>query len=83
MQMIYNSPIYCVVEFPADEAQGRVGGFEIMDKALRREIFIDGALAARFREHVAELAARSPGVEEIDAFLSGFDGLMQQPLNVH
>ena len=81
MQMIYNSPNYCVVEFK--DSEGDYGGFEIMDKALRREIFIDGALAARFRQHVAELAARSPDVEEIDAFLSRFDGLMQQPVNVH
>lgn len=83
MQMIYNSPSYCVFEFAADAGQDRVGGFEIMDKTMRREIFIEGALATRFRQHVAELAARSPSVDEIDAFLSRFDGLMQQPVNVH
>lgn len=83
MQTIYDSPNYCVVEFAADAQSGGVGGFEIMDKAQRREIFIDGALAARFREHVAALAARAPGVDEIDAFLSRFDGLMQQPVNLH
>ena len=83
MQTIYDSPHYCVVEFAADPQSGGMGGFEIMDKAHRREIFIDGALAMRFREHVAELVARSPGVDEVDAFLSRFDGLMQQPVNLH
>lgn len=83
MQTIYNSPSYCVVEFSADAQTGGVGGFEIMDKAHRREIFIDGALAARFREHVAALVARSPEIDEIDAFLARFDGLMQQPINLH
>jgi len=83
MQTIYNSPSYCVVEFATEGEQDGIGGYEIMDKAHRREIFIDGALAAQFRQHVAELAARSPGIDEIDAFLSRFDGLMQQPVNLH
>lgn len=82
MQMIYNSPNYCVFEF-SDEAQPGRGGFEIMDKAARREIFIGGALALRFRENVAELIAGQPSVEEVDAFLGQFDGLMQQPMTLH
>jgi hypothetical protein len=81
MQMIYNSPNYCVVEFK--DVEGDLGGFEIMDKAARREIFIGGALASRFRENVSELIAAEPSVEEVDAFLSQFDGLMQQPLSLH
>lgn len=82
MLMIYNSPHYCVFEFK-DEAEGGRGGFEIMDKSARREIFIDGTLALRFRENVAELIAEGPTVERIDAFLSRFDGLMQQPVTLH
>jgi hypothetical protein len=82
MQMIYNSPNYCVFEF-RDEAEPARGGFEIMDKAARREIFIGGALAVRFRENVAELIASQPSVEEVDAFLARFDGLMQQPVTLH
>lgn len=81
MNMIYNSPNYCVVEF-RDEAQG-FGGFEIMDKALRREIFIDGKLASRFRDDVQQLIANEPSIEEVDDYLSQFNGLMQQPLSLH
>ncbi len=81
MQMIYNSPNYCVVEFKDDE--GSRGGFEIMDKAARREIFIGGVLATRFRENVSELIAGEPSIEEVDEFLSRFGGLMQQPLTLH
>ena len=44
---------------------------------------IGGALAARFRQNVSELIADSPSVEQIDAFLSRFDGLMQQPMTLH
>ena len=57
MQMIYNSPNYCVVEFPPQDNHlaMKAGGYEIVDKTMQREIFIDGALAARFREHVQKL----------------------------
>lgn len=83
MQMIYNSPNYCVFEFN-DASESERGGFEIMDKLSRREIFIDGTLALQFRERVAELVAGgAPTVEQVDAFLSRFDGLMQQPMVLH
>ncbi|MFT3800640.1 MAG: DUF3567 domain-containing protein [Burkholderiaceae bacterium] len=82
MHMIYNSPNYCVVEFRDDEG-GVFGGFEIMDKAMRREIYIDGSLASRFREDVQQLIASEPSIEEVDDYLSQFNGLMQQPLTLH
>jgi Protein of unknown function (DUF3567) len=81
MLMIYNSPNYCVVEFR--DAEGQTGGFEIMDKASRREIFIEGSLAMHFRDDVRQLIASQPSVEEVDDFLSRFDGLMQQPMLLH
>lgn len=81
MNMIYNSPNYCVVEFR--ESEGQAGGFEIMDKASRREIYIDGSMASRFRENVQQLIATEPSIEEVDDFLSQFDGIMQQPLVLH
>lgn len=84
MNMIYNSPIYCVVEFElVDGANPAQVGFEIMDKAARREIFIGGALAERFREDVAQLVEGEPSTEEIDDYLSTFESLMQQPLLLH
>ena len=81
MNMIYNSPTYCVVEFGA--INGHVGGYEIMDKPGRREIFINGELAASFRQHVQELIATEPSTEEIDDFLGSFDELMRQPVHLH
>ncbi len=88
MNMIYNSPNYCVVEFrgETDEAKDSPGGhagYEIMDKAARREIFLGGHLADRFRADVQELIASEPTIEEVDEFLSRFDGLMQQPMVLH
>ena len=86
MNMIYNSPNYCVVEFKGDATRNAprfTGGFEIMDKLSRREIFLDGDLAEKFRENVQELIENEPSIEEVDEFLRQFEGLMQQPLVLH
>ena len=81
MQMIYNSPNYCVVEFK--DAEGHAGGYEIMDKSSRRELFLGGMLAEKFRVNVAVLIEGEPSIEEVDDFLGSFEGLMQQPLTLH
>ena len=85
MQMIYNSPNYCVVEFPPQDGHVAMcsGGYEIVDKNARREIFIDGAMAARFREDVQKLMDAEQGLDEVDEFLGQFDSLMQQPVVLH
>jgi hypothetical protein len=85
MQMIYNSPNYCVVEFPAqdDNVALTSGGYEIVDKNLQRELYIDGFMAARFREHVQKLIEKQPSLDEVDEFLGQFDSLMQQPVVLH
>jgi len=83
MQMIYNSPNYCVVEFRSAEGDPFVGGYEIMDKSARRELFLGGELADKFRFDVSALIAREPSIEEVDDFLSKFEGLMHQPLVLH
>lgn len=85
MQMIYNSPNYCVVEFPvqAEHYAMSAGGFEIVDKNMQRELFIEGVMAKRFREHVKKLIAQQPSIDEVDEFLGQFDMLMQQHVTVH
>jgi hypothetical protein len=82
MHMIYNSSNYCVVEFGAIASRAE-GAFEIMDKTARREIFLDGVLAASFRKDVEDLIATQPSTEEIDEFLSQFDELMFQSMTMH
>ena len=83
MNMIYNSPNYCVVEFKSAEGEPFAGGYEIMDKPGKREIFLGGMLADKFRLDVSQLIATEPSVEDVDDFLSGFEGLMLQPLVLH
>jgi hypothetical protein len=90
MELVYNSDSYVVVqiEVPA-AAPDRVarGGYEIVDKFARREIFLEGVLAERFEAGVKELAARSadepPSVEAFDEYIAGFTALAQQPVLIH
>lgn len=71
----------------AAAAAPRQGGYEIVDKFARKEIFLQGALADRFAAGVNELVAgasdEAAGVEALDEFISGFTGLAPQPLVVH
>jgi len=85
MNLIYNSEQYSVVEFGADDGREalRFGGYEIVDKPGKREIFIGGTLAQAFRENVESLIATEPSVEDIDDFLGSYDPLMSQPVTLH
>jgi hypothetical protein len=84
--MIYNSPHFCVFEFEGSTAGADrevAGGYEIMDKKLRREIFLGGRDAEVFRRNVQELIEQGPTSDEVDEFLQGFSGLMNQPVVLH
>ncbi len=92
MQMLYNSDSYAVVQFEVptvhDLAAGGEdaltrGGYEIVDKFARKEIFIEGALAESFKEGVEALIETEPSEEEIDEYLARFTSLMHQPLVLH
>ncbi|WP_028309825.1 BTH_I0359 family protein [Derxia gummosa] len=93
MNLIYNSDLYCVVEFAfgaADQppAKGEpevrtLGGYEIMDKVGRREIYIAGLMAEKFRSEVNELIATHPSMDDIDEFLGRFKPIMAQPVALH
>ena len=85
MQTIYNSPLFCVVEFSGFGAEGQhpAGGFEIMDKALRREIFLGGKDAEQFRSSVQALIASQPAAEDLDDFLAAYTGVMTTPVALH
>ena len=85
MNLIYNSEHYSVVEFRAEAGMEamRFGGYEILDKPAKKEIFIAGPLAETFRQHVRELIATEPSMEEIYEFLGSYGSLMPQPVVLH
>lgn len=72
------------VATPAQEPESRLGGYEIVDKTARREIFIEGALAERFQRGVQALVETGEATEEkFDDYIAGFADLAQQPVVLH
>jgi hypothetical protein len=85
MNMVYNSSNFCVVQFSdfGEKDEHPAGGFEIMDKGLRREIFLDGVRAEMFKNDVARMISEEISPEDFDAFLAGYAGLMTQTVALH
>ena len=94
MQMLYNSDSFAVVRFdvpgtpegiavPATDAALTRGGYEIVDKFARKEIFIQGALAESFKQGVQALIETDPSEEEMDAYIERYASMSQQPLVLH
>ncbi|WP_233151658.1 DUF3567 domain-containing protein [Pelomonas sp. KK5] len=95
--MLYNSPSFIVVQFDVQvdepvpgellkanpELQLHRGGFEIVDKFTRKEIFIEGALAKAFQDGVEALMETSPSEEDIDDFVEGYARMGHQPVVMH
>jgi hypothetical protein len=88
--MLYNSDSFAVVMFDVSDesvagSSGALnrGGYEIVDKFARKEIFIEGALAQSFKEGVEALIESEPSEEEIDEYLGRFSSLMQHPVILH
>jgi len=88
MLMLYNSDQFAVVQFDtaSDAVDADVparGGYEIVDKFARKEIFLDGELALQFKAGVDALIQTSPSEEEIDAYLARYGAMAQQPVILH
>jgi hypothetical protein len=88
MLMLYNSDSFAVLQFDLPAAQEDApaaprGGYEIVDKFARKEIFLEGSLAQRFREGVDRLVETEPTEEALDEFIAGYTQLAQQPVTLH
>lgn len=88
MHMLYNSDHFTVVQFDvpgvgSGPQELRRGGYEIVDKSARKEIFIEGALAESFKIGVQALIDSGPTEEDLDDYIGRFSSLMQQPLTLH
>ncbi len=93
--MVYNSDNFVVVELdipvepgiddPLHEGDTPLlrGGYEIVDKFSRKEIYIEGALAEHFREGVEELARGEPTQDQVEEFIGRYSALAQQSLVLH
>ena len=88
MLMLYNSDSFAVVQFDIGrdatrpEAPAR-GGYEIVDKFARKEIFLEGMVALQFKAAVDALVQTSPSEEQLDELIGRYTTLAQQPLVLH
>ncbi|MGE0073189.1 MAG: DUF3567 domain-containing protein [Thiomonas sp.] len=89
--MIYDSDAFCVLQLdwsdtassPSGSGDFARGGYEIVDKFARKEIFLGGHAAEGFRNSVQQLIAQEPSSEEIDDFLDRYSALSRQSLHAH
>lgn len=92
MHLLYQSDSYIVVQFDVPVAPGAQdagssglsrGGYEIVDKFARKEIFIEGALAQQFQEGVEALGSGEPSQEDYDDFIACYANLGSTPVLMH
>ncbi|WP_418317586.1 DUF3567 domain-containing protein [Piscinibacter sakaiensis] len=91
MHMLYNSDNFVVVQFdaaasgdaPANTSPSSRGGYEIVDKFARKEIFISGDMAQSFKAGVDALIETGPSEDEMDDYIARYTSLMQQPVVLH
>ncbi len=89
MNLLYNSDSFVVVQFELpEEAAGPAqrGGYEIVDKLARKEIYLQGAVAESFQRGVEAVVQDSPSDEReqrLDEYIAGFTALAQQPVVLH
>ena len=88
MLMLYNSDSFAVVQFDyggeaAGGAQPQRGGYEIVDKFSRKEIFLDGAAGQQFKAAIDALVETGPSEEDLDELIGRYTTLAQHPLVLH
>ena len=85
MLMLYNSDQFAVVQFDtqAHEHLPARGGYEIVDKFARKEIFLEGAMAEQFKAGVQALIDSGPSEEELDDYIGRYGALAHQPVILH
>ncbi len=94
MQLVYNSDGYAVMQFtPQPEADAaeptaahtsaHQGGFEIVDKLTRKEIYLQGAVAESFQAGVKALVDQGKDPAALEDYIACYTVLAQQPVLLH
>ncbi len=85
MQMLYDSDAFVVVHMDANQDSGPRPrhGFEIVDKRVNKELYLDGAWAAAFQAQINSWQLNTPTQEEVEAQLELYCNLAQYPLVMH
>lgn len=60
-----------------DKPQLERYGFEIVDKRVGKEVYLDGSWAELFQQHLRAWQENAPTQEEVEATLESYSGLAQ------
>lgn len=91
MIVLYNSDSFAVmqVDLPTETnaagevASGGRSGLEIVDKTLRKGIFLDGDMAAGFMASVEALTQQTTDLDDIDEHLARYTANGLQTMVLH
>jgi len=91
MIVLYNSDSFAVmqVDLPGDSTatgdalSGGRSGLEIVDKTLRKGIFLDGDMAAGFMASVEALTRQTTDLDDIDDHLARYTASGLQTMVLH
>lgn len=58
-------------------------GFEIVDKRSGKEVYLDGAWAELFQQHISAWRLKTSTQEEVENTIDSYTGLAQHPITQH
>ena len=77
INVVYNSDHYAIVAYPVQQ------GFELLDKAGRRSLFVQGAVARELRRVIDEIPDGERSEDSIDALLYEYCAGAARPIVLH
>lgn len=77
MNIVYNSQQYAIVAYPVQQ------GFELVDKAASRSLFVQGSVARNLRKAIDDIPDNERDEESIDALLDEYCAGAARPIVVH
>ncbi|HRD94064.1 DUF3567 family protein [Accumulibacter sp.] len=77
MNILYDSANYAIVAYPAQE------GFELVDKAASRSLFVQGSVARDLRRALEDIPDSERDEESIDALLDSYCAGAARPIILH
>ena len=77
MNIVYNSQHYAILAYPLQQ------GFELVDKAASRSLFVQGSVARDLRKAIDEIPDRERDEESIDALLDEYCAGAARPIMLH
>ena len=94
MNMLYDSDAFAVMHIlakavPEGETPSQAGpqiprhGFEIVDKRVGKEVYLDGSWAEMFQQRISAWQLNTPSQEEVEDTLEGYAVLAQMPVVMH